>query len=316
MPHLCPWLLFIPLPCLQRLQIRHQFICLPLDSQRAPAAALQLHCSHSVFHATGVCAASFDYGLPFHVRSWFSVHFCCEFQFHSCSVSRRVLCSLVPLGRKCGLRPDHFTKFLHLKNANKNASLPEATTDTLAPATYSLGKYCQLHNRKPVAHPSCALVLMRMRTFLLTKRSSLYMRGPSLPVHIRCSVRRPRHGRRTGRTNRIAPMPSRTLLIPLQRVQTPPRMCLLPLPPFLQRATPAPPPFWRNSCLAAFVASRRQLHDIIAKAAQVLVIQVVVDLLHKDFPVPDSRSCVPRFALQLCGVDREDAAHSRSFTGA
>ena len=71
-----------------KIKIRHQFICLPLDSQRAPAAALQLHCSHSVFHATGVCAASFHYGLPFHVPSWFSVHFCCEFQFHSCSVSR------------------------------------------------------------------------------------------------------------------------------------------------------------------------------------------------------------------------------------
>ena len=138
-------------------------------------------------------------------------------------------------GSQVRLRPDHSTKFLHRKKRKQKRFVPEATTDTLAPATYSLGKYCQLHNRKQVSHPPCALALMRMRTSLLTKRSSLKMKVVHFQsTHLQRppSPPRPPHGTH----KQVAPMPSRTLLIPLQRVHTPPRMCLLPLPPFLQRA--------------------------------------------------------------------------------
>ena len=119
----------------------------------------------------------------------------------------RVLCSLVPLGRKCVFAQTQH-EIAPPKKRKQKRFVPEATTDTLVPATYSLCKQRQLHNRKQVSHPPCALALMRMRTSLLTKRSSLYMKVVHFQsTHLQRppSPPRPPHGPH----KQVAPMPSK-----------------------------------------------------------------------------------------------------------
>ena len=96
-PHLCPWLLFIPLPCLQRLRSVISSFVFHLIHNVLPRP----HCSFTAL-ILSLCLTfpcSFLVFCP--VLLWIPVPLLLRFS--------RVLCSLVPLGRKCGFAPRNFS---------------------------------------------------------------------------------------------------------------------------------------------------------------------------------------------------------------
>ena len=86
-------LAFLPPDGYPTMDCRHQVSCLSLDPQSPPADVVRLHCSHSVFHATGVCA------LPTAIVAYLSM-----FLPHSLPISA-LTSSPTPALNRCDCKP-------------------------------------------------------------------------------------------------------------------------------------------------------------------------------------------------------------------